>query len=193
MRERLRGVGLLFLRLTTGWILATHGWGKVTDVSGFTGGLERAGYPMPEVLGQLAAWSEFAGGLCLILGVLTPLAALMTGGTMAVAAFYHHLWRGWGGWEEGADPSFLEKLASTRWEFALAILGASLCLLFLGAGRYSIDGWVLGRLRGEKAETPPVEEPAAAAAGQTLTASAMPLPDVGDENGDEDDDLSSLA
>ena len=45
---------------------------------------------VPPILQALAAWSEFGGGLALILGVLTPLAALSIAGTMAGAIWLVH-------------------------------------------------------------------------------------------------------
>ena len=56
-----------------------HGWGKVTNISGFA-----AEQGVPIVLGAAAAYVQFIGGL-LLLGLLTPLAAFGIGVTMAVA------------------------------------------------------------------------------------------------------------
>ena len=57
-----------------------HGWGKVADVSGFA-----AEQGVPVVLGAAAAYVQFIGGLLLVVGLLTPLAAFGIGVTMVVA------------------------------------------------------------------------------------------------------------
>lgn len=164
MKRASRDLGLLLLRLTTGWVLVNHGWGKLVELERFTGLLADR-YPMHEVLGPAAALSEFVGGTLLILGLLTPVAAFFASATMATAAFYHHIG---GHWPDDAALGFLEKLQRSGWEFALAMLGACLCLLLLGAGRWSLDGWMLARLR-RRREIPATEGPAPAGPGTSET------------------------
>ncbi|HZO16774.1 MAG TPA: DoxX family protein [Polyangiaceae bacterium] len=119
---------LLLLRLWFGLVLAFgHGWGKVTNLSGFTQSVTKLGMPMPEVLAVAAAASEFGGGLLLAAGLLTRAAAIFVMTTMLVATFVVH-----------ANDPFMKK------EFALAYAFAAATLLIAGAGRWSVDARLFG-------------------------------------------------
>jgi len=114
---------LLVLRLAFGLALAlAHGLSKVSDLPKFTAGVAARGMPLPELLGPLAALSEFAGGLLLAVGLFTRPAALFVLVTMLVAAFHVH----------AADP-FQKK------ELSLAYAFVAIVLLLAGPGRYSLD------------------------------------------------------
>jgi putative oxidoreductase len=83
---------------------------------------QKLGWPFPELLGYLAKGSEFFGGMLLVLGLLTRVAAFLIGATMAVAAFIIH---GDAIIEEG--------------ELALVYFVISLVIFIVGPGKYSID------------------------------------------------------
>ena len=53
------------------------------------------GLPFPEVLANLAAWTEFFGGWLLLIGLLTRLVSIPLIFTMVVAATTVHLDKGW--------------------------------------------------------------------------------------------------
>ena len=122
--EFLTDVGLLWLRVLTGVGIAHHGYGKVFGghMDGFAEGIAAMGFPMPELFAWAAALSEFAGGICIALGLFTRPAAFFVFTTMAVAAFIKH----------SADPLKVKELALAYW----TISGA---LVFLGAGMFSLD------------------------------------------------------
>lgn len=116
-------LGLLVLRLWFGAVLALgHGLAKVTDLSSFAGKVDKMGFPLPGLLGPLAAFSEFAGGLLLAAGLATRPAAAAVITTMLVAALKVH----------AGDP-FIRK------ELALAYGFAALVVLIAGPGRFSFD------------------------------------------------------
>lgn len=124
-------VGWLVVRLTFGLSLATHGWAKLFGGGpGIAGFAERAveplGFPAPMLFAYLAALSELVGGLLIALGLLTPLAALTTAFTMAVAAF-HHIRLG--------DPFKV-------YELAVIYLAISLAAFLRGGGRLSLDSFL---------------------------------------------------
>lgn len=122
-------VALLVLRVWFGSVLALgHGLGKVKNLGGFIDSVAGMGFPLPIVTGPFAALSEFVGGLCLALGLMTRLAGAAIVGTMLGAAFVVH----------AADP-FMKK------EFALAYACAALVLVIAGPGRYSLDQRWLAR------------------------------------------------
>src|SRR3954454_3640064 len=80
-------VGLLVLRLVAGTAMMFHGWPKIQHATSWMG--PKA--PVPGVFQALAALSEFGGGLALIVGLLTPLAARGIACTMIVALAMVHL------------------------------------------------------------------------------------------------------
>jgi putative oxidoreductase len=73
-----------------------HGLGKISSLlaqggnAGIVKGVSQLGFPAPLVFAWLAALSEFAGGLCVALGLFTPIAAAFAAFTMAVASFGRH-------------------------------------------------------------------------------------------------------
>ncbi|WP_419993517.1 DoxX family protein [Streptomyces boninensis] len=133
-----RDVGLLLLRLVLGVIMVGHGTQKLFGY--FNGpGLDKAGlgfkamgYPAGKTMAAIAGLSETLGGVGLIFGFLTPLAAAAVLGTMMNAMAVH-----WGGF---FAPKGLE------YELMLAAAAAALCLT--GPGRLSVDNY-LPRLRDE--------------------------------------------
>lgn len=84
-------VGLLLLRVTSGLFIAIgHGWGKITSPSDFIKGVDKMGFPAPDILGWLAILGEFFGGILLALGLLTRPAALWLICIYFGAAFVAH-------------------------------------------------------------------------------------------------------
>jgi putative oxidoreductase len=73
-------VALLLLRLFVGLCFIRHGWPKLRNLNTWATALKT-----PQWLCFLSAASMFAGGIALILGLLTPLAALAILVSMAYA------------------------------------------------------------------------------------------------------------
>ncbi len=134
-----RDLGLLWLRVLSGAGMAWHGYGKVfgKDLEGLTEAIAAWGWPQPHAFAWAAALSEFAGGLLLVLGFKTRLAALFVLSTMAVAAFQ----------QLAAAP-----LAAK--ELALAYGTVAGTLLLTGAGSISFDRWLGGKASKTKAPRP---------------------------------------
>src|SRR5207248_5761329 len=74
-------LGLLALRVVMGAAFVLHGWPKIQNPLGWMGPQA----PVPGVLQALAAVAEFGGGLALVVGLLTPVAAFGILCTMVVA------------------------------------------------------------------------------------------------------------
>jgi putative oxidoreductase len=125
----LPSVGLLILRLIVGLVFVTHGGHKlfVQGVPGVIGFLGQHGIRPPELWAWVLMLSERVGGLALMLGALTRMAALLTTATMVVAIGNVLWFRGF----------FLP-----GYEFALTLLGASVALALTGPGRYAVDTWM---------------------------------------------------
>src|ERR1700720_3821521 len=125
------------LRLTLGVVFFAHGaqkmlgWFGGFGFHGTVGAFTHMG--MPAAMAYLIIFTEFFGGLGLIFGFLTRIAALGVGGLMVGAIFMVHLPNGffmnWMGSQKGEGIEFHL--------LALAMAGA---LLLRGAGRFSLDG-----------------------------------------------------
>ena len=132
-------VASLLLRVAAGAIFLPHGWSKIAGEGGaaaFAADMA-ANYHIPVFLGHVAAWSEFAGAILLIVGLFTRLDALLLAGTMFVAAFVVQLPDALYGVQPGAIKAFV---ALKGIETPLAMFAISAALVFLGGGRFSLDG-----------------------------------------------------
>jgi len=93
-REQAAAIALGVLRVSVGGILAVHGWAKLTHIAGTTQSFEQLGLPAPGLLVYLAVAGEFLGGLGLLVGFLTRVAALGPLCSMLVAILTVHLGHG---------------------------------------------------------------------------------------------------
>lgn len=126
-------IGLVVLRLLTGFGIFLHGYGKLSQGPDFFAGFAN-GVGVPVFMVWLAVLAETVGGLLILLGLVSPLAALMLVGNMAFAV-KHHIGRG--------DPFLLnstgEGTYTVGFEFASLYLVAFFALLLAGPGRFSFD------------------------------------------------------
>lgn len=133
--------GLVVLRLAVGAVFVAHGAQKLFGIwgggglSGTAAFFSQLGLAPAFPLAVVVAVVEFAGGLLLIAGALTFVAALVLAGDMAVALWKVHL----------ASGFFLPAGS----EFAVTLIGALIALMLTGPGAFSIDGW---RARSAEAE-----------------------------------------
>lgn len=131
----------LFLRLSLGIMILPHGLQKTLGWFGGYGFQGTMGYltntvGAPWIFALLAILAESVGGVMLLAGVGTRVAALGVGGVMVVAALQHRsngFFMNWFGNQKGEGV-----------EFHLLALGMVLALLVLGGGKWSIDA-LLGR------------------------------------------------
>ena len=99
---------------------------------------------VPAVAQAAAAVAEFGGGIGLVLGLLTPLWALLLVGTMGVAIQMAHLSQGHAFVATApGEPSF---------ELAAVYFAINVMFLLVGPGRLSVDALLFGR----KSTSPPV-------------------------------------
>ncbi|MEC7815783.1 MAG: DoxX family protein [Pseudomonadota bacterium] len=124
--------GALALRVPVGIIFAAHGAQKLFGWFGGYG-LDGTGQWMDSIglspgylMALLAGSAEFFGGLALIIGLLVRPASAALAFAMLVAIFSVHFQNGL-------------FMSNNGYEFGLALLAASVSLLFTGAGRASVD------------------------------------------------------
>ena len=132
----------IFARLTLGIIFFAHGSQKLLGWfggSGWSGTIqffEQSG--VPAFLAILLIITEFFGGIAIILGFFTRLAALGLTIAMIVAIYKVHLPNGF----------FLNWFNVPNMghgiEYSLALIGLSLSLLVWGAGNLSVDQMIAG-------------------------------------------------
>jgi putative oxidoreductase len=126
---------LLLLRLVFGIAFVIFSEGKIKDPMGWMG--PDPGYPA--ILVALAAISEFCGGIAVILGLVTRLAAFGIACTMVVATYTHI---------SGGDP-FVSMTGGLDYKLPLTYLVISLLFLVDGPGRFSVDRLIFGVHRKE--------------------------------------------
>jgi putative oxidoreductase len=129
-------VALTMLRLVLGVVFFAHGaqkmlgWFGGYGFHGSMGFMQHIGLPAPVAL--LVICVEFFGGLGLIVGLLTRVAALGVAGDMIGAIFLVHLPNGffmnWAGNQKGEG-----------FEYHLLALAMAAALLLRGAGAFSAD------------------------------------------------------
>jgi putative oxidoreductase len=128
--DRLQPLGLLILRIVFGAIMIAHGYPKVF------GGLHHhvqfvSSLGLPGWLAYLSAIAEFFGGILVIAGLVTRIAAFAILIDLAVAIAKVH-------WKHGLT-------GQGGYEFPLALAAIALALVFFGAGPIAMDSIRGGR------------------------------------------------
>ena len=102
------GLASLLLRLILGPVLIAAGWEKITGENWFAFSMENFPFPfnvLPADLSWfLASYTEFFGGIALLLGLGTRLVAIPLAVTMFVAAYGVHLDNGWAAIAPSSPP-----------------------------------------------------------------------------------------
>ena len=130
--DRLQPFALLVMRLAVGAIMIAHGYPKVfgglhhhAEVVGKLG--------LPSWLGYVSSFTEFFGGLLILVGLLCRVAALAICVDLVVAIWKVHSHNGLMGSPDHAG-----------YEFPLAVAALAFALIFFGGGAISIDHVIRG-------------------------------------------------
>ena len=124
-----QGLGAMVMRLALGIIMVAHGYTKIIPSGAlYTFSHTVARMQLPVWLGYVSAFTEFFGGMLLIVGLLTRVAAFMTAIDMAVAIIKVHLHGG--------------LLGPNSFALPLALFSISLMLVFTGCGWMGLDDFV---------------------------------------------------
>jgi putative oxidoreductase len=120
---------LVLARVLLGWIFVQSGWGKLMNIPGFVSTMPRRG--LPDVLGYVAPFVEFIGGVLLIVGLATRYASLVMLLFIIIASFSSH--RYW-----ASEPAQVANQSSHFWK-NVSMMGGTVLLFITGAGRYALD------------------------------------------------------
>ena len=126
-------LGLTILRIILGIVFVMHGGQKlfVYGMDGVAGGFAQMGVPIPGITGPLTALVEFFGGLALMTGLLSRLAAIGLIIVMLGAIFIAHLSAGF--------------FAPNGYEFPLTLVAGLAAIALIGPGGYSLDAMISRR------------------------------------------------
>jgi putative oxidoreductase len=122
----LQSWGLAILRVTVGIVFLVHGYQKLFTFGfhGVAGMFGHMGIPLPAFFAVVVTLVEFVGGLLLIVGVATRVAAAFIAIEMLGAILLVHLKHGF------FNPAGVE--------FPLTLLAAAVCLMLAGGGALSL-------------------------------------------------------
>lgn len=121
--NNLQPFGALLMRLALGVSIAVHGYEKVIPHGALNHHVHYiASLGLPYWLGYVSAYTEFVGGLLLIIGLLTRLASALVAINLLVAFFYVGIHQGFG-----------------IYNYILALVALGIMLTFYGAGALALD------------------------------------------------------
>lgn len=145
---------LTFLRIVSGAVILAHGsqkmlgwfggYGFSATMNSFTTQMH-----IPAVFAFLAIVAEFFGGLGLITGTLTRVAAFGVAVVMLVAVAMVHL-------PNGFFMNWMGNQKGEGFEYHILYLAIALVLMAKGAGAWSVDRWLAEKLGQPKTYSPDV-------------------------------------
>tara|TARA_B100000795_G_scaffold86433_1_gene62899 strand:- start:985 stop:1401 length:417 start_codon:yes stop_codon:yes gene_type:complete len=120
----MQSIGISLLRIHFGIILLAHGWLKlyVFTVAGTVGYFASIG--LPSIVAYSVIFGELLGGVALILGIQTRLAAFLTVPIVFGAAIMN-IGNGW-----------LHSASGGGWEYAASLTVIAISLAITGSGQY---------------------------------------------------------
>lgn len=139
---------LLLVRFPLGLDMFVHGYMKVANIPGALRYFD--GLNVPHFFAWLAIIAEFCGGLGLMLGLLSRIAAFGVGVTMVIAIFLRHLPYGYlMNWHGGLP------FGTEGYEYHTLAIGMALTVMIEGAGKWSVDRAIAGRMAGSMQASEP--------------------------------------
>lgn len=120
-------VGLTILRVIVGIIFIAHGAQKLfgMGLGGVVGMFGQMHIPLPQIAGPVVAFVEFLGGIALVIGLFTRVAAVLLAIDMCGAILFVHARNGF----------FLPM----GFEYPMLLLASNIAILISGPGGYAID------------------------------------------------------
>ncbi len=132
MFDKLQNPLALAGRLLLALLFLPAGIAKLSGFAGTVGYISSVDLPMPQVAAALALTVEIVGGIALVAGFGTRVAALVLALFTLVASFFFHAY-----WALPADQQMIPQLLFFK---NIAVVGGLLTLAAWGAGAWSVDG-----------------------------------------------------
>ncbi len=126
MSSNLRNLGMFLLRVVLGVVFILHGFDKLQNLEGVVGFFSSLG--LAPFFAYFVAYTEFLGGIALLLGVFSRYAAYALSIVMVVAIFLVKIKMGFLG----------------GYELDLVLLVSLLAVAWSGSGKYSLSGKMCG-------------------------------------------------
>lgn len=118
-------------RILLAILFVPAGFGKIAGFAGTVGYATAMGLPAPQVGVAVALVIELFGGLALLIGYRTRIAALALAVFTLVASFFFHAY-----WAVPAEQVMMQQLMFFK---NIAITGGLLAFAAFGAGAFSLD------------------------------------------------------
>lgn len=129
--SRLAGLAPLAVRVIVGAIMIAHGAQKLqAGPANFGQGLAGMGVPLPVLTGYAVTFTELIGGVLLLVGLFSRLAALLLTANLIGAIFLVNI---------GVGFLTPPGAASSGVELPLALIACLLAILLAGPGKLSLD------------------------------------------------------
>jgi putative oxidoreductase len=133
LARRLEFIGPTLARLTVGLVFIGTGWGKLHSLPDVTEFFASLHIPAPGLNARIAASTEFIGGILVLIGLCTRLAALPMAFTMAIAILTA---------KRGDLHGLSDLVGFEEWSYIVFFLW----LAVAGAGPLSLDRLIAPRL-----------------------------------------------
>lgn len=125
-------LAMLLIRIPLGLDTFVHGYQKITNIPGIMCYFDGLG--VSHLLAWLAIIAEFFGGIGLMIGLFSRIAAFGVTITMVVAIFERHLRYGYlVNWHDGLP------FGTEGYDFHTLAIGMGLAVMLAGARSYSLD------------------------------------------------------
>ncbi|WP_427172992.1 DoxX family protein [Arthrobacter sp. 92] len=133
-QSTLTTTALTVLRVIAGFLFAAHGWQKFNEftIAGTQAAFTKMGVPGAEIAAPVVATLELAGGIALILGVLTRVFAALLALDMLGALVLVHAPAG-------------VFAATGGYELVLILAAGALAIALTGGGNVAVDRALFGR------------------------------------------------
>lgn len=131
MFDKMQNPLALVGRLLLAALFLPAGIAKLTGFAGTVGYISSVGLPMPQVGAVLALVVEIIGGVALIAGYGTRVAAIVLAVFTLVASYFFHAY-----WTLPVDQQLIPQLLFFK---NIAVVGGLLTLAAWGAGAWSLD------------------------------------------------------
>ena len=118
-------------RILIALLFIPAGFGKISGFAGTVGYATSVGMPMPTVAVAVGLLIELLGGLALLFGFGTRIAALALAVFTLAASFFFHAY-----WALPADQQMMQQLMFFK---NVAVTGGLLAFAAFGAGAWSVD------------------------------------------------------